>query len=155
MILGLKKEVDMDAKELLLRLGAELDLKLNISDEGVCRIYFDDDAVDFELTEDGLCLIAELGIVPSEGNTELLRTLLVGNLFGIATAGAVLSIDPNTDSIYLHKILYNGLSYATFEAQVESFVKALRHWKLQISQNSSSKEETTKEQNIPDYSLRI
>ena len=141
----------MNAKELLLRLGVVLGLELYISDEGVCRIYFDDDAVDFEITSEGICLIAELGILPSQDNTNLYRTLLTANLFGIATAGATLSIDPDSDSIFLHKMLYNGLSYSDFEIQVEFFIKVLRHWKRQLLENPL----TTEEHNVPFYSLRI
>ena len=86
-----------------------------------------------------------------EDNTNLYRTLLTANLFGIATAGATLSIDPDLDSIFLHKMLYNGLSYSDFETQVEFFIKVLRHWKRQILENPSP----TEEHNVPFYSLRI
>lgn len=144
----------MENRELLKQLGHALGLELYISPEGVCRIYFDSDAVDFELAEQGLFLIAELGYLPDRNCERFCRELLSANLLGAETAGATLGLDSAKNELILHKNLGNSLDYHEFEAELENFVKALRHWKSRILAQTLQSEggETHL---ISEYSVRV
>ena len=141
----------MEATELLSRLGRELGLSLHISDEGVCRIYFDNDTIDFEMIDDGVCIIAEVGYLPPQGCERQCRALLAANLFGIETAGATLSLDAAIDTVFLHMIYRNNSNYYDFEAAIGRFLKVLRHWKGQLRTRSLQEEE----QSVPAYGLKV
>lgn len=144
----------MENRELLKQLGHTLGLELYISPEGVCRIYFDSDAVDFELAEQGIFLIAELGYLPDRNCERFCRELLSANLLGAETAGATLGLDSAKDELILHKNLGNSLDYHEFEAELENFVKALRHWKSRILAQSLHNE-GDEAHFLSEYSVRV
>lgn len=122
----------MESEELLSRLGHDLGLELHGIDEDVYRVHFGDDAVDFEIMKDGICIIAEVGFLPPQNCERQCRALLAANLFGIETAGATLSLDADLDTVFLHMMYHNGLGYHDLENTIERFLKVLRHWKGEI-----------------------
>ena len=124
----------LDNKGLMTELGSRLGISLNFEENGMCQILFDDDAVDFEQSENALYLIGEVGSIPPESRTSLYERLLRANYLGSETGNATLSLDPNKEgAILLHRRLETPMPYADFEGALELFVKALRYWKERIA----------------------
>lgn len=121
----------MKTHELIVELGRVLHLpSLALDEYNVCRVIFDTYAIDFEALpdKDELFLIAELGPIPDD--LALYRRLLEANRYGIETGGATLSIDPDRDSVIIHRQLdVSSMNYATFELKVQLFFERLKHWK--------------------------
>lgn len=133
----------LKAGELVAELGAQLGISLTLDENGVCRVLFDEDTVDFEASENTLYLIAELGPVLSEARISTYERLLRANYLGAETGGATLSLDPEHENIViLHRRLETPMAYPDFEGAVELFVKAQRYWKeritLHATENSSA-----------------
>lgn len=123
----------MFAQDFIKQLGLSLNLpNLALDNANVCRVVFDGHPVDFEKSPDSeeLYFIAEVCALPACGREELFARLLQGNRYGIETADATLSIDPDTASVILHrKIDTVRMDYTSFEALLSGFYARLLHWK--------------------------
>lgn len=119
----------MTAQELLQELGNVLGIKPQCGEAGTCRIFFDDDAVDFEAVDETFFLIAEVGSVPAGNREAVYARLLTANLFGAQTGGATLGLNEDKGIVVLHRALPLPSDYAPFEAALVRFVKSLRYWK--------------------------
>lgn len=111
-------------QDLIAELGKTLGLPLSL-ENGVCRVIFDADAVDFEASGETLFAMAELG--PAAGRPDACERFMRANFAGQETGGAVLGI--HDGSFMLHMAFPEGTSGARFEAGVTALVKALRYWK--------------------------
>ena len=135
----------MTAHELVNRLGQVLGIEVSLNEDNVCRIIFDDDAVDFEVDKNIFAFIGEVGPVPSANRESWYQQLLAGNFLGQETGKATLGLDSNQNVVCLHQFLDLPVDYPEFEAQLERFVTILRSWKsrfrdLQIMEESGSVE---------------
>lgn len=135
----------MIAGELIKELGAKLGVSIALNENGVCRVIFDNDTVDFELSGNDLYLIAELGFVLAGADKDFYVQLLEANYLGTKTAGAAISLDPDKENtVMLHKKLATPMEYADFEKELEFFVKAVRYWKKFIALPHADKKDTPK-----------
>lgn len=80
--------------------------------------------------KEDLFMWAEVGALPPEGRETLCHTLLTADFMGQATQGAVLSIDPDTETITLHRIdSFKGMDFEHFKTKLEHFVNVLETWR--------------------------
>ena len=121
----------MHPEQLLKELAAALGIELALSNEGTCRIVFDEDDVDFEISGDRLFVIAD--VASAAGRTDAYGRLLAANHLGRETGGSVLSLDEGRETFVLHAVIEQGTPYPQFESSLTLFVKALRYWKDWLS----------------------
>ena len=141
----------MKAEELILEFGRALGIPLELSPQNTCRVNFNGDVVDFEVSGDLLYVMADLGSILSalqhaHKNGIIHRDIKPQNIlvhadghikvadFGIArmTGGATIGIDMARAVFTLHRTV-GDVPYAAFEADMALFVKALRWWKEWLS----------------------
>lgn len=104
---------------------------LGFDNQGNLRLVLDGQAIDLTVDDatGRLHLYGEVGMVPLRWRENLYRHLLVGNLFGAATGGASLCIDPSEDDILLCQQLdLEGTSASQLDARLDDFAAALRRW---------------------------
>ena len=77
---------------------------LQLDDDGVCRLVFDSGTniyLVLDAAASDLVVWAPAGILPSEGQAEILRTLMQANLFWGGTHGGTLSLAPDGETVIL------------------------------------------------------
>ena len=119
-------------EQLVAELATTLGIDLRLSDQGTCRVVFDEDEVDFEKSGNQLFVIAD--IASACARSDAYGRLLAANCLGNETGGAVISLDAAREVFVLHTVCEEGTSYSAFEAKLTLFVKALRYWKEWLSQ---------------------
>lgn len=128
----------MKASELVSELGAALGITLSLGDEGTCRVFFDEDAVDFEKSGESLYVMADLS--SASGREDAFKRLLSANCLGSETGGATLSLDTVREVFMLHAMFQEDTPYPAFEERISMFVKALRYWKEWLALPSAGTE---------------
>lgn len=113
--------------DLIAELGAKLGISLNLSEAGTCRVFFDEDEVDFELAGKSLYVMADVSSAAHRENAY--GRLLEANCLGRETGGACIGLDGTRGMFTLHNVFRDNVPYAAFEEELMLFIKALRYWK--------------------------
>ena len=121
----------MNGKDMMQKLGEALGFTLEMSAQGTCAVFFDQDEIIFEQHEDQLYLIADLA--SSAGRTDAYARLLEANCMGAQSGQACLGLDRQREVFTLHRILEGELSYEAFEKILTLFIRAVRYWKEWLS----------------------
>ncbi|MGX8718896.1 MAG: type III secretion system chaperone [Desulfovibrio sp.] len=117
----------MEYSALVSALGVNLGFELALSDAGTCGVFFDRDEVMFEVSEERLFIMADLG--PSEGREDAHARLLRASNLGLETGFSCLGIDENSGQFTLCRVLEGDMAYPEFERILTVFVGAVRYWK--------------------------
>ena len=128
----------MKAAELVSELGSALGITLSLGEDGTCRVFFDEDAVDFEKSGESLYVMAD--IASASGREDAFKRLLSANCLGSETGGATLSLDAAREVFMLHAMFQEDTPYPAFEERIAVFVKALRYWKEWLALPSAGTE---------------
>lgn len=137
----------MRTTELVAELGARLGIELRLNDEGTCRVSFDNDDVDFELSGEALYIMAD--IAPATGREDAYGRLLKANWLGAESGGASIGLDAGRDVFALYAVERGDVAYEAFEARLVLFLKALRYWKEWLALQSSSPVLQAPEEDFP------
>lgn len=121
----------MKYSALLRELGNVLGFDLTLSHDGICAVFFDEDEIGFEISEERMFIMAELG---SSGGREdaCLRMLQAANL-GLETGFACVGIDEVHGQFTLCRVIDGDLTYPEFEKILTIFLGAVRYWKKWLS----------------------
>ena len=117
----------MEYAALIRELGTVLGIGLELSEQGTCGVFFDDDEVLFELNDGRLFIMADLG--PSQGREDAAMRLLQAANLGLETGFSCLGIDAAREQFTLCRVLEGDLAYPDFEKMLAIFVRAMRFWK--------------------------
>ncbi|MBI1247973.1 hypothetical protein GC197_09055 [bacterium] len=122
----------MEPQQFIQNLGSELGLSdLKFSDELTCRLIVGDQAViDLEWVEaEGvLQMYSAIGPEPQD-ESELLREMLVANLFGAGTGKAVLAIDESAREVLLcREFAIASFDTKQFAEQLNAFIERTAYW---------------------------
>ena len=117
----------MDARSLLNELGRQYGSTFAFNAKGVCSVGFDSENVDFELVGKSMYLIAEVGSVLNREKTFL--QVLKANTNLEETGGGSFAIDGDHNILLLLKKVPAEMEYDVFEAELVTYLKALRAWK--------------------------
>lgn len=79
--------------------------------------------------EEGVSLSCQLLKCPKENQEELYTHLLLANLFGQGTAGAVLALSENGDFLTLSHPIDHALPYKEFKDVLEEFINSVDFWR--------------------------
>ena len=126
----------MEYMSLLRELSNALGFDLALSDAGTCGIVFDEDEVMFEINENRLFIIADLG--SSEGREDACVSILKAANLGLETGFSCIGIDEVRGQFTLCRILEGDLAYPDFEKLLAVFVGAVRYWKEWLALPPSS-----------------
>lgn len=140
----------MDIQNFLHELGGQIGLgTVGLNENRAARLVFDERVVvDFEASEDlkTTQIYSVLGRVPAEGKGALFSELLEANLFGYATGGGALSIDPATSDIVLYRTLETErYQYQDLVNILEQFVGAAEMWSSHIAKGAGGAETAERE----------
>lgn len=127
----------MNPSDLVQEIGRRLNLTGLTFTDGVCRLVFDSDlAIDLE--DDGagqLVLHTALGQVPHDNREAFLRRLLAAHLFGFETGGAVFGVHPQTDEIFLFRVLAtHDLTVDRAYEVLETFAHHAETWRQKLNE---------------------
>ncbi|MDR0755872.1 MAG: type III secretion system chaperone [Puniceicoccales bacterium] len=106
------------------------DLRLN--EDNLCSLNFDSKInvdIVFRQEQDQCIFASKIGTIPLENKDMVFEELLKANAFGIATAGAILGIDPDNDSIVLSYVfITQSFVYELFKTVLSNFVNLVEEW---------------------------
>ena len=122
----------MDYPSLVRGLGVVLGFDLMFSDNGTCGVLFDNDEVLFEINDDRMFIMADLG--SCEGREDAYPRLLKSSHLGLETGFACIGIDEVRGQFTLCRVLEGNLAYSDFEKILTVFIGAVRYWKNWLSQ---------------------
>ena len=127
----------MEFKELMVEFAkaARVD-RIDPDDDGCYRFEIDGMVVTFSevLESDELLTWAEAGELPPEGRETLYRTLLEALYMGRATGGSVLSVDPESGMVCLHRgDPLAAMDFERFKATLQKFVNVLEFWRRTLA----------------------
>ena len=122
----------MNGKALIRDLGEALGFNLEMSEQNTCGVFFDEDEVVFEMHDNQLYIMADLG--PAAGRKDAHTRLLEANCLGAQSGQACLGLDAQREVFTLHRILEGELTSAEFEKALTLFIRALRYWKEWLAQ---------------------
>lgn len=135
----------MDAQGLLSELSLVLGITLYFNEDNACRIIFSEDAVDFEIVQNGseqsIFIIANLANFVD--NKIVFERLLRANYLSAQTRGATIGL--NEEGFMMHRQLLMPMEYPDFERALEHFVLSLRYWKEWIALPHDTDEEDSEE----------
>lgn len=127
----------MHLPDLIHEIGQRLNLPNLTLQDGVCRLVFDRTLI-IDLEDDGagnLCLHSVLTSLTAPGRDALLAPLLSAHLFGLETDGACFGLHPQTDELYLFRVLpIAALDAATAMDVLERFTHQVENWRRKIEQ---------------------
>lgn len=122
----------MNIRDVLAELGQQMGLNVTLSDQGVCRLVFDQRfTVDIEasLNSDAVHLYSVLCPIPPDSKERFYEQLLEANLFGGGTGGAWFALDSLHNEVLLNRTLKMATTdYQDFVGALESFVNHLESW---------------------------
>lgn len=123
----------MSPQNLFAELGQKMNLPaLALDAQGLAKLVFDGKVevnIEHDANTNQLHLYTILGQAPASNAAPVLEKLLAGNLFGQATQGAVLAIDPLTDDILITTTLNPyKTDMVDFEKALEQHVSAAEQW---------------------------
>ena len=145
----------MNGRSLIKQLVRTYGIAIDASEKDYCSLAFDEDDVDFELTDRFTNLIAEIGVPAYPDRFH--KMVLAANFDKEETQGAFFGLDENYGNIVLVKILPPQMDYAEFENQIAIFLKVLRRWKeaLKLSNDESSTSPLKGEMSASEYETLI
>ena len=122
----------MELKEIMAAFAAEMGLEaLEPDADGLFHITVDEMTISFaELTDAGLLVtLAEVCEPPPETQGRLYRMLMEAMHMGTATGGAMFSVAPEGEMIFLQRFdALAALDYDGFKDMLEKFVNVLEEW---------------------------
>ena len=127
----------MELKEIMAAFAAELGLEaLEPDADGLFHLAVDEMTVSFaELKDAGqLVTLAEVCEPPPETQSRLYRMLMEAMHMGAATGGAMFSVAPDGEMIYLQRFdALAALDCDGFKAMLEKFVNVLEEWRRTVA----------------------
>ena len=110
---------------------------IRVSDEGAFALEIDGATFVVRSVEDGrrVSLAARIGLPPPERLEELYAALLKANHLFLATGGATLSLDPETDEVTLCQSFdTRAMTPEEFHAEFAGFVETHGAWRTVVSE---------------------
>ena len=117
------------------RCGSE---RIESDADGICRIVVDDTVVAMrECTPTVLIMWAEVGPLPQEGADRVCRRMMEGSTLGIATDGAVLTVDAETNRVLIHAFCELGVDVRDFAMALDAFMSERDKWATMLREGDT------------------
>lgn len=107
-----------------------LDKPIPQDDTGAYVIYMDTD-LSFYVTEltPGFALTCEVAACPSEQQEEFYTQMMLANLFGQGTEGAILGLSDDGNTLILSREIEYSADYERFKEILEDYMNAVDFWR--------------------------
>lgn len=123
-------------EEFMDKLSAEMEMeepfKAQIPGVYVMRLDEDISISLISQSSDRFTFSCTLGEAPIVGKEAFFTQLLLANLFGQGTRGAVLSLDINANELMLTRNIDHYIEYKEFRDSVEDFLNVVDFWKQEL-----------------------
>lgn len=106
-------------------LGKLVNLDIPLSVEGTCALNFEEELIEFEVTETELSVYGTIGSL--EGKEFLYKQILENNFVSLQIASASLCLENNT--LMLYRIFQAPIELQKLDQGVALFVSGVRYWK--------------------------
>lgn len=96
-----------------------------------------DEGLSFTITgygQGGVCLQSTIAKAPDKNLEEAYTQLLLGNLFGQGTKGALLGLNENGTQLTLSRTIGYDIDFQEFKDSVEDFINAIDFWRDEMMQ---------------------
>lgn len=127
----------MDLKEIMAAFAAESGIEsLEADENGAYHLSIDEMSVSFMENPETMRLVtwAEVCDVPPEGRERLYRVMMEAMFMGSATGGAMFSVEPGGETIFLQRVdSLAVMDFAGFKMMLELFVNVLEEWRKLVS----------------------
>jgi|694.fasta_scaffold18802_8 hypothetical protein len=110
----------------------ELELEDNLATEvpGVYVLPFEDDLnITLSDKRNGFTLSSTLGPAKKQNEEDFFTRLMLGNLFGQGTKGAILGLSDDGNQLTLSQTIEYNIEYKEFRDILEDFVNSAEYWK--------------------------
>lgn len=110
----------------------ELEDSLTTQVPGVYSLPLDED-ISILITEKGggLNFHCDLYVTPNQQQEEFFGRLLLGNLFGQGTKGAVLALNDDGTKVVLVQDIPHHIEYKEFKDILEDFINSVDYWRIE------------------------
>jgi hypothetical protein len=123
--------IDDYARQLSLEL--EMEELFIRNEQGNYSLYFDPGiTVELEPLGKGFALRAVVGKVPPSHQEEFFVKLMLANLLGQGTGGAVLNLSLDGQLVFLTREVPYETVYVAFKDELETFLNFTEYWKREI-----------------------
>ena len=93
-----------------------------------------------EIPPEGFRVFSPIGKCPESRQEELFSHVMLGNLFGEATSGSVISLDDKTDTLQVHLDVPQCVTYAEFYGHIEIFLNTVDFWRSELESHEKESE---------------
>ena len=128
--------------------GKEVGLpNLKFNEQNICSLCFDSKInidIVYRKEQDQCIFAAPIIDLPSQGQGELLKKIMVENVFGMATAGCVFGIEEDRQRIVIsYTFIASTFTFDLFKTVLGNFVDVVEEWqqKCESMQLSSSNDD--------------
>lgn len=126
----------MSIEQFMQKLSAEMELEQPLTAQipGVYSIPLDE-GYSITITSpssERFDFSSTLGPLPAVANEAFFTQLLLANLFGQGTRGAVLALDGDGNMLMLKRTISHHIEYKEFRDLVEDFINVADYWREQI-----------------------
>ena len=123
----------VDIENYLENYGKEIGLTdLKFNEQGICSLCFDSEIdvdIIYKKEQDQCIFAAPVIYLPADGQGELLRKLMIENVFGIATAGCNFGIEEEYDRIVIsYTFITSTFTFDLFKTVLGNFVDLVEEW---------------------------
>lgn len=112
----------------------ELELEGSLATQvpGVYNLPLDED-ISILMTDKapGMNIHCNLCSVPQSQSEEFFGRLMLGNLFGQGTKGAVLALNDEGNKVILHQDIMHHIEYKEFRDILEDFINSVDYWRTE------------------------
>lgn len=111
--------------------------ELTANEEGYCCLQFDKKKLihlQYTPSEESLTLFSELGFVDLDNQLAIYQLLLEGNFFNAENKGAVFSIQPETQIIFVSLMIPSEFLETIFEKKLEDFINLIDFWSVKLEE---------------------
>lgn len=132
--------------------GKEVGLpNLKFNEQSICSLCFDAKiSVDivYRKEQDQCIFAAPIIDLPSQGQGELLKKIMIENVFGMATAGCAFGIEEDRERIVVsYTFIASTFTFDLFKTVLGNFVDIVEEWQkkcedMQLSSSSSGSDES-------------
>jgi hypothetical protein len=112
----------------------ELELEENLGGEtpGIFTLPVEEDvSVTFAEMPPGFRLSCNIEPYKKQHEEEFLTRLMLGNLFGQATKGAVLGLNDDGSQLTLTQLVDYNVDYKEFKDILEDFINSIDYWRME------------------------
>jgi hypothetical protein len=108
----------------------EIGHSLPISASGTFELPLDEGlSVQIEAIPEGFKLFSNIAVVPETNKETFLQNVMLGNLFGQGTHGAVLGMSEDGSQLTLSKKIDYTYDYSKFRETLEEFINTIDFWR--------------------------